>query len=477
MKPRPRTWLLFAITAVLIVGAATTFHAQQAQRRENVGDLRRTVAFVAAMGLDYLNLLNALERLAEGGLESHVELAQMRFDLFWVRMKILTEAREARPLLEIAEYERSLRHLEATMALAEKSLDGVGPADRARLKQPFELASSVSNVPKDLFFTANSSAGLMYEIYEGAAARSLLILQISLAAVVGVGFVLVGLQLWDGRVRARLLDTANSALGRLRDQQTALRHALDQAEEANRTKTYFMAHMSHELRTPLNAILGFSDIMRQQMFGALGAPKYREYAADIHRSASHLLEIISSLLSLSQIDAGKLVIRESEVDVAQSCRFAADLLREPAAAKRLRLELVAEPGLPLVHADERALRQIVTNLLSNAVKFTPSGGRVTLRVGHATTEGLTLAVEDTGIGMPASAIERAFEPYSQVADPWNRQSEGVGLGLALVRSLVELHDGTVSIESALGAGTTVRVNLPPGRFVARRREAEAPPAA
>jgi signal transduction histidine kinase len=467
MKLRLRDWLSFTIAAVLILGGAAAFHAHQSQRRENGGDLRRMVAFVAAMGIDYLNLLHSLERVAEGGLEAHLELAQMRFDLFWVRMRILAEAREAQPLLKIAEYERSLRQLEATMARAERALDGVTPPDRSRLKEPFELASSVSSLPKDLFFTANASAGLMHEFYEAVAARSLLILQASMAVVVAVALVLVGLQLWDGRVRARLLATADSALARLRDQQAALQRALTAAEDASRTKTYFMAHMSHELRTPLNAILGFSDIMRREMFGKLGSPRYAEYAADIHRSAAHLLEIISSLLSLSQIDAGKLVIQESEVDAVAVCKFAIDLLREASAAKQLRVDLVPAPDLPSVHADERALKQIVTNLLSNAVKFTPHGGSITVRVCRSPQDGMTIVVEDIGIGMAPAKIERAFEPYSQVSDPWNRQSEGVGLGLALVRSLVELHDGAVHIASAPGAGTIVRVDLPPARVLKR----------
>jgi cell cycle sensor histidine kinase DivJ len=217
--------------------------------------------------------------------------------------------------------------------------------------------------------------------------------------------------------------------------------------------------MSHELRTPLNAIIGFSDVMRQEMFGKIEVPKYKEYAGLIHDSGRHLLDLIGDVLDMSKIEAGKYELSPEAVDTPDLIGKCLETVKVTAERKKVRLtaNLAAASGLV---ADKRALKQILLNLLSNAVKFTPAGG--TVEVATATKAGwFWLGVADDGVGIGEDDLKRIGKPFEQAGGgTFIRQHEGTGLGLSLVRSFVELHGGRVEIESALGQGTTVRVFLP-----------------
>ncbi len=245
--------------------------------------------------------------------------------------------------------------------------------------------------------------------------------------------------------------------------------ARDRAEEASRTKSEFLANMSHELRTPLNAVIGFSEILKDELLGPLGHPKYVEYAGDIHDSGMHLLRIINDMLDLAKMEAGQLRLREQTVDVAELCRGCVRLLQVPAEAAGLALETELPHALPAVRGDEVRLKQVLVNLLSNAVKFTPAGGRVRLRA-EAGARGLVLAVSDTGVGMRAEDIPVALERFGQIEHGMERRQPGTGLGLPLSRHLVELHGGRLEIDSRVGFGTTVRVILPPERVLEPGRQ-------
>jgi len=241
-----------------------------------------------------------------------------------------------------------------------------------------------------------------------------------------------------------------------------------EADEANRGKSEFLASMSHELRTPLNAILGFSEVIKTQLFGPVGSPQYREYAEHIHKSGQHLLELINDVLDLSKINAGKMGLREEEVAISSLVYDSLALVR--GRADKITLEEKPTGNLPLICADNRLLKQILINLLSNAIKFTPVGG--TVSIGAAVTpSGIAISVSDTGIGMSANEISKAMSEYGQVDSKVARDHQGTGLGLPICKSLAELHGGNLEIASQPGHGTTVTLTLPASRVLRRQVQA------
>jgi signal transduction histidine kinase len=234
------------------------------------------------------------------------------------------------------------------------------------------------------------------------------------------------------------------------------------AETANRTKSDFLANMSHELRTPLNAIIGFSEVIKRSMFGPLPA-RYRDYGSDIFNSGTHLLSLINEILDLSKLEAGQFELHEESVDLAAAIQECLHLVEPQAQKAKIGLDKAIDAELPMIRADDRRMRQILINLLSNAVKFTPEDGRVRISVSRR-NGGLAIAVSDTGIGMTPDQIPIALEPFRQIDSKLSRKYEGTGLGLPLTKHLVELHGGTLHIESRINLGTTVTIFLPPERI-------------
>ena len=231
-----------------------------------------------------------------------------------------------------------------------------------------------------------------------------------------------------------------------------------QLEAANQHKSEFLANMSHELRTPLNAIIGFSEVMLERMFGELN-DKQDDYLKDIHSSGKHLLSLINDILDLSKIEAGRMELIVEEFDIAAALGNAMTLIRERAQQHGIALSLAAGEELGSLRADQRKLKQILLNLLSNAVKFTPDGGSISVRA-ERVDETLTVAVTDTGIGIAEADQDTVFQEFRQVGGNYTNKGEGTGLGLALTRRFVELHGGTLSLASVLGAGSTFTFTLP-----------------
>jgi PAS domain S-box-containing protein len=241
--------------------------------------------------------------------------------------------------------------------------------------------------------------------------------------------------------------------------------ARDKAVESNRQKSDFLARISHELRTPLNAILGFSDVMRTQRFGAVGNEKYLAYANDIHASGRHLLSIVSDLLDLSKVEAGKLELDFMAVNLEEVVDYALNLLKDEAGAAGVILRKSLPANLPRVVGDQKTLRQIMINLLSNGIKYSNAGGEVLISATMGDSGALTLRVKDTGIGMSEAEVEEVLKPYGRIENA-ARQRQGTGLGLPLTKSLVEANRGRFSISSKTGEGTLVEILFPGPRVLA-----------
>ena len=268
--------------------------------------------------------------------------------------------------------------------------------------------------------------------------------------------------------RVRYILRASRALEEVRRNQERLIAAKEAAEAANRAKSEFLANMSHELRTPLNAIIGFSGMMSDRMFGPLGE-KYVEYANIIGDSGRHLLAIITDILDVAKADAERLLLAEERVEIGEVVELSSKIVEDM--ARRAQIEFISEVAKPLppMMADPAKLTQILVNLLSNAVKFTPPGGKVRLKVERRVHRGITFRVEDTGLGMSADQIPIAMAPFGQISNSMTRQHDGVGLGLPLTKRLVELHGGTIEIDSEPGKGTIASVYLPEERLCQNQR--------
>jgi two-component system cell cycle sensor histidine kinase PleC len=252
----------------------------------------------------------------------------------------------------------------------------------------------------------------------------------------------------------------DALIGELEQAKVTSDEARRRAEAANIAKSSFLAQMSHELRTPLNAILGFSEVMKNEIFGPHRVPAYREYATDIHHSGVHLLGLINEILDLSRIEAGRYELNEEAiwlVPVVEECHY---LLKLRAKTRGLIINEMFEPDMPRLWADERAVRQICLNLLSNAIKFTPHGGEICLKVGWTAAGGQYISVKDNGPGIPEEEIPIVLDSFGQGSNAIKSAEQGAGLGLPIVKNLVDLHGGTFTINSKLRAGTEVIVTFP-----------------
>ncbi len=252
----------------------------------------------------------------------------------------------------------------------------------------------------------------------------------------------------------------DSLIAELEEQKSVSDEARRRAETANSAKSRFLATMSHELRTPLNAILGFSEVMKTEMFGPIENPKYREYTENILESGKHLLHLINEILDLTRIESGRYELHEEPVRLADVIDECQRLLKLRADGKGIEVVEEAEADIPVVWADQRALRQICLNLMSNALKFTPKGGLITLSVGQMPDGGQFLSVRDTGPGIPAEEIPKVLQAFGQGALAQQTGEGGAGLGLAIVQNLIELHGGSLVLQSELRKGTEAKVVVP-----------------
>lgn len=243
--------------------------------------------------------------------------------------------------------------------------------------------------------------------------------------------------------------------------------AQEKAEIANRAKSDLLANMSHELRTPLNAIIGFSETIKEEVFGPLGNDKYREYLSDIHHSGQHLLELINDILDVSAIEAGAMELYDEEVNLADIVDVAIRMIKPRAVTGKVTVFTTIDSEMPGVIADERRIKQVLLNILSNAVKFTPEGGDVLITATLRDDGALDVVVKDTGVGMDDVEVNKALSTFGQVDSGLDRKHEGTGLGLPLTVGLMELHGGFLRISSAKNIGTSIIISFPPERVIPR----------
>jgi len=266
--------------------------------------------------------------------------------------------------------------------------------------------------------------------------------------------------IWDGEpaIQTTFIDITERKRA-----ERALISAKEQAEMANRSKSEFLANMSHELRTPLNAIIGFSEVMKDGLFGPVGNRQYAEYLDDIYGSGRHLLLIINDILDVSKVEAGAMDIVLESLNVVDIIDMSVRMVRERAINAGLRISIEVEEEIGTIYADEVRVKQILLNLLSNAVKFTKPGGRIEISAHSVGVDQIGITVADTGVGIAPDRITQVFQPFVQDANTFDLAQEGTGLGLTLAKSLSELMQGSIEMSSDLGKGTQVSICLPKSR--------------
>jgi two-component system cell cycle sensor histidine kinase PleC len=246
----------------------------------------------------------------------------------------------------------------------------------------------------------------------------------------------------------------------IKNRELMLSAARDMAEAAHRTKSHFLANMSHELRTPLNTIMGFAELMASEALGPINHPHYKGYAEDIHTSAQHLLILINDILDMSKVEAGRMTLSVGHLDVYNSCTSVVRMLQNQANQKNIALTL-GENAIPsIISGDKNKVQQMLINLIGNAIKFTPDGGKVTVVLFENHSQELVVAVQDTGVGIKSENLGKVLLPFEQIDNSESGKHKGTGLGLPLTKSLIEMHDGRLNIDSVFGQGTTISLVFP-----------------
>ena len=329
-------------------------------------------------------------------------------------------------------------------------------------------------------FNAMTNATIPYAVYAVAMPLAATVIALEILAgphpsqIPSIAFI-CGAQVFYISLARRLYDTSLGALyaqaekdgliAELEQAKSNSDEARRRAEEASLAKSRFLATMSHELRTPLNAILGFSEVMKGELFGPHSVPAYRDYSNDIHASGQHLLALINEILDLSRVEAGRYELKEDSISMSAIIEDCRRLLMLRAEKRGIAIDELIEPDLPRIWADERAIRQVALNLLTNAIKFTPQGGEIVIKVGWTSTGGQYFSVKDTGPGIPESEIPIVMSSFGRGTLAQKHAEEGSGLGLPIVKGLVELHGGTFTLRSKVREGTEVIVILPPERVM------------
>ncbi len=433
------------------------------------GHVLRTIAAVGdSLPLQQVRLelelgayLHGLDRLHDA-LTPAIGGDGSRFDIQAVALAGADLSDDYREVLELAEATGSYRLVllhEQISALIDDTYRLVAtgqPADPDGLRNLLErigaIHKAVSSIHRDTNLIALGTLERQQELLASLEVWIVISLVLLLAAVLGV----------------------LAMLRRSHRDEERLRASREASIAANAAKTRFLASMSHELRTPLNAIIGFSEAMQMKLFGPLGDARYGDYVDHIQASGRHLLSLINDVLDLSKIEAGKLELQSEPVDLPRLIDDVVTLMSGRAQGAGIVLQAVLPDRVPTLHADPRAMRQILLNLLANAIRFTPAGGSVSIAARPAAAGGFSLAVRDTGSGIALEDQDRVLRPFEQVDNRLGKAQGGTGLGLPICAQLAELHGGYLELDSAPGSGTTVTVTLPSERVMRAANDTAGP---
>jgi len=407
---------------------------------------------------ELLRLDHALLKAEHDGTEASAQSVRVRLDIAFSRINTLPRVKSdfwhtqgVADLPEVEKIRGALEEIDAALPLLDVDLPAFIEAARPHVEEALRFDRDLTNRLGD---RQNVMIGQMQSLIT-AIWHKLLIYGAGFSAVMaGLAYLMMRHMRSERGLRV--------AYHRLTEMTQGLTTARDDAIRASRAKSNFLANVSHELRTPLNAIIGFAEMLGGGYCGRLTG-KQGEYVGDIHGAAQRLLALINDILDLSKLEAGKHELAEEVFDIAEIVRQSTHDLREEVRKAGLTVELDLSAAPPVVIGDASKLRQVVDNLMANAVKFTDSGGTIRLSVLQSPDGGVELTVADTGIGIAESDVRKIFQPFEQIDSGQARQHKGTGLGLPLVKGLVELHDGLVTLRSAVGVGTTVVVKLPSER--------------
>ncbi len=445
-KTKPRIPAVFSLltAAFLALSIASGFAALSALKQLN--DVNYDTSGIAAvqLRLHFNNLLSELRFLELGESEASVEHALLQFDIVYQRLHSLPRRPPYDRILTDGDLAQ-IQHLTSRFKTAAPVFDAGREQGAEAL---YGMKERLGHLGEEINRLAGQILQRMQEYRETRRSdiiRSTLFLIFSTLGLVLTGAMFAFL-FWRG-------------MARLQHQNSELAAMTEQLSNANQTKTEFLASVSHELRTPLNAIIGFSDIIKNQVFGAIGDRKYTEYAQDINLSGTHLLNLINDILDLSKIEAGEFKVSPRMIGLQSAIAEAVRIVDLSMDHMDSHVDVDIADGLNQIFVDPQSFRQVLINLLSNAYKYSPEGERITITA-VPDGDGVCVRVIDRGIGIPAQDLELVLEPFGQSRRDSAQTHEGTGLGLSLCKQLMDLNGGSLRLESELGAGTTVHLWFP-----------------